>query len=74
MKYSQANHIKVNVSKSLNSIKFKIEDDGIGFVESVVERGNGLNSMQKRANELGTTLNISSEAKAGTQISFDIKT
>lgn len=72
VKYAEANHIQIRISKKENNINFVVQDDGKGFVETEVEAGNGLLNMRKRAEELGGELVLLSEADKGTTITFNV--
>lgn len=45
-----------------------ISDNGIGFVREVIKEGNGLTSMQKRADKMGKDFRIESEEGNGTKV------
>ncbi|MFN0189396.1 MAG: triple tyrosine motif-containing protein [Bacteroidia bacterium] len=67
LKYSNCTHVIINVKKSVEFISLEIIDDGIGFNPNET-RGNGLNNMKKRAEELNGQLSISSLYGNGTTI------
>jgi len=46
----------------------KLSDDGHGFVEASVDRGQGLDSMRRRAEKLGGQLDVTSQPNAGTTV------
>ncbi len=60
LKYAQANLISVNIKPFENRIKISIQDNGKGFDLLTVERGNGINNMQKRIEEIGGAFEINS--------------
>lgn len=72
LKYAAANKIKIHISQTENSIHFRIEDDGKGFVEKDIEAGNGLLNMRKRAEELSSVLELDSQPNKGTLVGFTI--
>ena len=45
--------LELNIKEVDNKLEFSVSDNGKGFDEITVRRGNGLNNMQKRADELG---------------------
>jgi signal transduction histidine kinase len=47
-----------------------VQDDGTGFDEHLVERGNGLASMRRRAHQAGGSLVIASTPNDGTVVTF----
>jgi signal transduction histidine kinase len=68
MKYANATVITVNAKKLNNQIKIIIQDNGLGFDIETIEKGNGLQNMQKRIEEIGGTLSLSSSNTEGTRI------
>lgn len=68
VKYANASQIKILLKQENNKMIFSITDNGIGFSESEIELGNGLNNMKKRALELNADLKIISEKEKGTII------
>lgn len=72
VKYAHPKTITVNFKKYENTIKISIIDDGNGFDINNIEVGNGINNMKKRAQEIGSNLNIDSKINEGTAITFII--
>ncbi|HWY34480.1 MAG TPA: ATP-binding protein, partial [Nitrosopumilaceae archaeon] len=52
---------------------FSIEDNGKGFDEKHIVKGNGLNNIKRRANRIGAVLEISGVPDSGTKITVEIK-
>lgn len=73
-KYAGATTVSVQVSFHANRLVLMIKDDGIGFDAEKADTGNGLNNMQKRADNLNGRLSIQSKAGLGTQITLNIPT
>ena len=73
LKYASASSVTVSVSKMDITYKVEIKDDGNGFDESTIEKGNGLANIRKRAKDLGGTAKILSGLGEGTTVivSFD---
>jgi signal transduction histidine kinase len=67
IKYANASVISINTKQEANRTKITIQDNGIGFDEATVEKGNGLKNMQKRIEEIGGEFSLIS-SKDGTQI------
>ena len=67
MKYADASIITVNAKMNNNRIKIVIQDNGVGFDVSTIEKGNGLQNMQKRMEEIGGNFTIIS-TNEGTSI------
>jgi signal transduction histidine kinase len=73
VKYSQASLLELNVKDNRNLLEITISDNGKGFDAETVKKGNGLNNIQKRADELGGVFNIQSKSGAGCLISLKVK-
>ena len=67
IKYADANIISVNIKKQDNQTKIKIQDNGKGFDQETIEKGNGLKNMQKRIEEIGGKFSLFSDNE-GTKI------
>ncbi|MEZ4874609.1 MAG: tetratricopeptide repeat protein [Flavobacteriaceae bacterium] len=70
VKYSETDTIKVSILFKTKKIQMDIKDYGKGFNQKTILKGNGLESMEKRAHEIKGTLNINSEVKQGSQITL----
>lgn len=68
LKYANASQIKVEISKVVSNLVFKISDNGKGFDVSTVRRGNGLTNMEKRIANIGGEIQIISKENQGTQV------
>lgn len=72
-KYAEAQQIDIHFQKKEDRILFEVIDDGKGFDNEQIEKGNGILNMQKRALELGDQLVIQSSEDKGTRISFSVE-
>lgn len=68
VKYSRCSQLFLKAETCGNTISFIIEDNGVGFDLHEVKRGNGIDNMKRRANELNTILQIDSATGHGTRI------
>lgn len=68
LKHAQANEVKINIENDANCVLITIEDNGIGFDSNLVQAGNGLYNMQKRADELESKLTMKTAPNSGTKI------
>jgi sugar lactone lactonase YvrE len=73
VKYSKATQLEFSVRPFHQSVAFTIRDNGEGFDTERVKKGNGLQNMQKRAEEMGGTLVIQAEANRGTTVCLHYK-
>jgi len=77
LKHAGAQEVSVRINKALDSeneeISIHIDDNGKGFDRSNVKMGNGLASMKKRAKDMGSEIEITSEENKGTFITLITK-
>lgn len=72
-KYSNASLVQIDIYYNTGSFSFKIKDNGVGFIEGAIEKGNGLENMRARANEIKAELSVASEVNKGVEITVSIK-
>ena len=70
VKYADAKEIDVTIATQNNQTKIEIKDNGNGFDSESIDYGNGLYNMQKRIEEVGGKLEITSALNKGTTISI----
>jgi signal transduction histidine kinase len=68
LKYSETKVLDVKIATINKHVKMSIIDQGMGFNQDAIEKGNGLGNMKARATELKGVLDIISSPKMGTQI------
>jgi signal transduction histidine kinase len=73
VKYSNASLLELSVHHSDHLIEFIVSDNGRGFDITVIKKGNGLDNMQKRADEINAKLCVRSAPLGGTAISLRCK-
>jgi len=71
-KYSFASEASVSLSLINDELLLKISDNGNGFDEKNIHKGNGLQNMKKRSEVLEGKLIISSELNSGTSIIIQV--
>jgi signal transduction histidine kinase len=59
-KHSEATHVQVRIFQQDGTLHIRISDDGKGFDSQQIQEGNGLKNFQKRAEEGGFEVNVSS--------------
>jgi len=64
--------VRIEVEAGRKEIAIRIKDDGKGFDVSTISPGNGLQTMQRRAEALGSTWSLESEPGGGTQIKLAV--
>lgn len=71
IKYAKAEHIRVVFKTSASFVQFEVCDDGIGM-SGAPKSGHGLENMRHRAEHIGGSLTIASDAGSGTCIRFRV--
>ena len=72
LKYAHPKSIAVKLRTDSRMVKLTVKDDGKGFDAATIKKGNGLENMKTRAEELGGQTVITSSESEGTQVSFSI--
>jgi two-component system, NarL family, sensor histidine kinase UhpB len=72
-KYSNATKLLVSFQLQKNILTIIIKDNGIGFDINNVQRGNGLDNMQTRADDMGANFSIQSAPQQGCTITLEQK-
>ncbi len=73
VKYSNGSLLELTIMKVDNKLEFSVSDNGKGFDAVMVRRGNGLENMQKRADEIGAKLILQSKLNEGASLSLQCK-
>lgn len=69
IKYADSTKIEITATKIGSQTQIRIQDNGIGFDETAVQKGNGLQNMQKRIEDINGTFNLES-SNLGTTITM----
>jgi signal transduction histidine kinase len=73
VKYSHCTDLSLHADCSREWIRITVEDNGTGFDPLTVKRGNGIGNMMRRAQDIGTELQIDSKPGKGTRITVEKK-
>jgi signal transduction histidine kinase len=73
VKYSNGTLLELTIKETDGKLEFSVGDNGKGFDAVMVRRGNGLNNMQKRADQIGAKLNFQSKLNEGVRASMQCK-
>jgi signal transduction histidine kinase/ligand-binding sensor domain-containing protein len=73
VKYSNGTLLQLDIKEANNTLEFSVSDNGKGFDAVMVRRGNGLDNMQKRADEIGAKLVLQSKKEEGCLVSMQFK-
>jgi PAS domain S-box-containing protein len=69
VRHSQANHVRIALSRSQRHLTLLVEDDGVGFLpDDDARTGLGLLGIRERIGLLGGSCCIDSQPKAGTRL------
>lgn len=71
-RHAQATRVQISVCTKDQHLSVRIRDNGCGFDPSMIKDGWGLDSMQKRAQELGGTMKLDSQPGAGTMVELNV--
>ncbi len=74
-KYSGAQNVNVDISRTNHTLTLVVEDDGVGFnmnEDRLKTGGNGLKNMNTRAAELNGSISITSAPSQGTKVSLTV--
>lgn len=72
IKYAECTSITVMLTFQQDIFKMLIQDDGTGFEVNEDREGNGIRNMQRRASDLGASIEIQSERNKGTRIYMEM--
>ena len=72
IKHSKATQIYLHVQLKEKGLNIEIKDNGIGFILSNKESGNGLRNMKSRIEAVGGSFDLKSEINNGSSISIQL--
>lgn len=73
IKHADAKTISITIKRDQEDIQILICDDGIGFDQKTISKGNGLLNMEKRIEEIKGSIAFKQTENCGTQIEIRIK-
>lgn len=73
IKHASAKNITIEINSDTDYIKILISDDGIGFEENLINKGNGLLNMEKRIEEINGSIHFGKNENGGTHIEIQIE-
>lgn len=68
VKHSKAGRVTIQVNVTARQFQLQVQDNGAGFDEKKVRRGNGLKNLRRRTAELQGRLEIRSQPRQGSHI------
>ncbi len=72
IKHSHASQVNIRINEDGNNLSIKVEDNGVGFEESTVKKGNGLLNLRSRAEQINSKLDILTSSGEGTKITLHL--
>lgn len=72
-KYAHATKVEIAVKEADKILHLRVTDNGIGFDEATIIRGNGLKNLRARAAKIGGTIEIRSAPDKGTTMQLDAR-
>lgn len=69
-KHARATVVEVSLNIEQTSLELMVKDNGRGFNSAIIHPGNGLKNMRKRAESIGTDIDIHSVEGAGCIVKF----
>lgn len=74
LKYSNTEKLEIKINQQNKQLEMIVKDFGNGFDQKTIPKGNGLDNMKQRANDLKGSLSVNSIPNSGTevQLSFPI--
>jgi len=73
VKHAKASRVEIQLSKTDSELVLKVKDNGIGFREPEIHRGEGLNNLSLRVEKMNGEIDISSSVGKGTSINLKAK-
>ena len=73
VKYANASSARVSVTIDDQLVRLEIKDNGVGFDESTIQVGNGIQNMKQRASKWKAKLQIQSHPGQGTSLLLEMK-
>lgn len=68
IKHSRASAVEITCIRRTRYFFLRVKDNGVGFEQDEIRNGNGLLSLKRRAEDIGSQLSISSHRGEGTEI------
>ena len=73
IKYSEATQLELHAQKKEMVLEFIVIDNGRGFDPATVKRGNGLNNLKQRAEDIGAKYFVQAQKNKGCTVSLQLK-
>lgn len=70
VRHSQAAHVVIEITAERQQVRLRVEDDGDGFDPEAARHGRGLETLQRRAEQLGGTYAVTSARGHGTTVTL----
>ena len=74
VKHSECSSLELLVREINDTLELSIADNGKGFNEATIQKGNGLANMKKRGQEIGAAVGLETEHRMGSKLFLLVKT
>ncbi|MFN8271027.1 MAG: histidine kinase [Chitinophagaceae bacterium] len=74
VKHSECSSLELLVREINDTLELSIADNGKGFNEATIQKGNGLANMKKRGQEIGAAVGLETEYRMGSRLFLRVKT
>jgi len=72
VRHSSARTVRIAISEAGGNFVLRVADDGAGFDPAAVKRGNGLDSLERRARQVGGAIRIESAPAHGATVQLTV--
>jgi len=72
IKHSRCKNIFIDLKADQSNLLLKMADDGVGFDNNTIKKGNGIDNMNLRVNYLNGDINIKTQKDEGVSIEIII--
>ena len=72
VRHAGARTVRIGIGGEGDTFRLRVADDGVGFDPAAVRRGNGLDSLERRAQQINGSIRIESRPNGGTSVQLTV--
>ena len=72
VRHARARMVRIGIGADGGTFVLRVADDGVGFDPAAVSRGNGLDSLERRAQQINGSIRIESRPNGGTSVQLTV--